>query len=72
MPLLRSQGNANVFVAAIAPQATQTGDQWNDISVSPPLIRVWSGSAWVSAISGTSTITVGGVTDTLQNFLVER
>lgn len=72
MVLLRSQGNAVVFISTTSPTATQTGDEWIDTSQNPPVVNVWTGSAWTATVSSSASITVGGITDTLEDYILER
>jgi aspartate 1-decarboxylase len=57
-----------VHVGTTAPNASpatggstgnSTGEQWLDTSLSPPELKVWNGSAWVSSGGSGSSVTAG-------------
>ena len=72
MVLFRSQGNGNLFVGSTSPSGQfNIGDLWDDTSVSPPLLKVWDGSSWSNPVAGNTTITVAGIQDTLEDYILE-
>lgn len=60
-----STTQGNLFIGTTTPTASKTGDLWVNTNFTPGVIEVWSGSAWVEF-----SVTVGGVTDKLDNWLV--
>jgi hypothetical protein len=71
MPLMFQQGQAHVFQGSITPIATSVGDIWVDTNFTPGHIKTWTGTVWADSIGSTSNITVSGVSDTLENFILE-
>lgn len=56
-----------VIVSATTPDTTNyvymTNYLWKDISVSPPALKYWTGSAWGSATIGTDSVTSNSIVD---------
>jgi len=48
--------NARTFVQSTSPRSLLTGDYWVDLNTSPPTIRMWNGTAWVSATATISSV----------------
>lgn len=72
MGLWRSQGNGSLFVQSTQPTTWTGGDLWVDTSLATYVIKMNIGGIAVGALSSATTIKVGGITDTLENFLLLR
>ena len=71
MPILRSQGNANVFKSTTVPAGWLDGDLWIDLSQNPHIVYVNNNGSPISVLgSGSQNITIAGVTDTVEHFFV--
>ena len=71
MGLFRSQGNSNVFKQTTQPTTWSDGDLWIDLSQTPRVLNINSNGTVESVFLGAqSNITVAGVTNTLEHFLI--
>lgn len=71
MPLVtRNTGAGNIYVDSTQPSDVTNGTIWIDTSSSPPEAKVADGSSYSGVVNSGASITIGGLTTTLGNFLV--
>jgi len=72
MPLMNQQGNGHLFIQPVQPVGWLNGDLWIDTSGATYVVNVNNTGVAVGLFSSATSITVAGITDTLENFIIMR